>query len=152
MTRRINDVGLDLIKSFETLQTTGYLPTVNDKPTAGWGHTGPDVEVGVDYPLTQCVRWLLNDLAWAEDAVDSATTGITLTDNQFAALVSLTFNIGKANFDHSTVLRDLQAQDDPDAAKAFELWNKQAGEVLNGLTRRRAAEEALFNTPDGVNG
>lgn len=32
-----------LIKSFETLRLTGYLPTPNDKPTAGWGHVGPTV-------------------------------------------------------------------------------------------------------------
>ena len=145
MTRQINQAGLDLIKSFEKLRLIGYLPTPNDKPTAGYGHTGPDVQVGAAYAPSQCEAWLQQDLAWAEQTVETNAT-IGLTDNQFAALVSLCYNIGSQNFDASTLLRDLNQVDIIDAADQFAVWDKQRGVDLPGLDRRRAAEEALFNS------
>ena len=147
MPRQINQAGLDLIKGFETLRLVGYLPTPNDRPTAGWGHTGSDVQVGETYAEDQAESWLWSDLTWAEDAVDSSVT-VPLTDNQFAALVSIAFNIGATNFDHSTLLRELDSGDYADAASQFLVWDKQRGVTLAGLDRRRQAEQALFNTPD----
>ena len=71
-----------------------------------------------------------------------------LGDNQFAALVSIAFNIGGGNFDRSTLLRDLVANDIPDASAQFLVWDRQRGVELPGLERRRQAERALFDTPD----
>ena len=39
MARQINDAGLELIKSFEALRLEAYLPTPDDVPTIGYGHT-----------------------------------------------------------------------------------------------------------------
>jgi lysozyme len=122
------------------------LPTSRDVPTAGWGHTGPDVKLGVAYPLAQRQTWFAQDLKWACDTVEEHCT-VPLTDNQFAALVSICFNIGAANFDRSTLLKDLNASDTTDAAAQFLVWDKQRGVKLAGLDRRRAAEKALFETP-----
>ena len=44
----------------------------------------------------------------------------------------------------STLLRKLNAGDYAGAADEFLRWNKAGGKVLNGLTRRREAERALF--------
>ncbi len=147
MTRQTNAVGLDLIKRFEAFRPTGYLPTAQDRPTAGWGHTGADVAVGVTYPVEQCEAWLRADLAEAERAVNDAVTA-ALSDNAFAACVSLAFNIGGQAFSSSTLCRMLNALDFAGAADQFLRWNRQAGTVLPGLTRRREAERALFLTPD----
>jgi lysozyme len=143
VTRPINAAGLELIKSFEAFQPTGYLPTPDDRPTAGWGHCGDEVELGVRYPAEQCEAWLRSDLASAEDTVERTVTA-QLGDNQFAACVSLAFNIGAQAFAGSTLARMLNALDFAGAADQFLRWNRQAGEVLAGLTRRREAERALF--------
>ena len=145
MTRAINQAGLDLIKSFETCRLEAYLPTAEDRPTIGWGHTGPDVAFGDVCTQDQADAWLRADLEWAERAVEECAT-VELTDNQFAALVSIAFNIGAANFERSTLLRDLDAGETDAAAACFLAWDRQRGAVLPGLERRRAAERALFLT------
>lgn len=144
MMRQINQAGLDLIKSFETLRLTAFKPTENDVWTIGWGHT-QGVHEGDICTQDQADAWLLSDLAWAETAVETHAT-IGLSDNQFSALVSLVYNIGEPNFDSSTLLRDLNAADVVDAARQFLVWDKQRGVDLPGLDRRRKAEEALFNS------
>jgi len=148
MTRQINAAGLDLIKSFETLKLSAYMPTQNDVPTIGWGHTS-GVKMGDTCTEDKAEAFLRADLAWAEAAVEDNVT-VPLTDDEFAGLVSLCFNIGAANFDHSTLLRDLDSGDYDAAAAQFAVWNKQHGITLGGLVRRRAAEEALFETPNPV--
>jgi lysozyme len=147
--RRLSPAGAAFIQRFEAYRPVGYLPTPNDRPTAGWGHTGPDVQVGVHYSDEQCAAWFAADVEWAERVVDThAPQGIT--QNAFDALVSLTFNIGAANFDASTLLRDLTAGDDVAAADEFLRWDRQRGQVLPGLDARREAERALFDTPGPV--
>lgn len=144
MTRQINQAGLDLIKSFETCSLGAFKPTPNDVWTIGWGHT-QGVQEGDTCTQEQADAWLAQDLSWAAATVESHAT-IPLTDNQFAALVSLVYNIGATNFDASTLLRDLDAGDTSDAAAQFLVWDRQRGVDLPGLDRRRAAEEALFNS------
>jgi GH24 family phage-related lysozyme (muramidase) len=69
-----------------------------------------------------------------------------LTDNQFGALVSFTFNLGRGNLAKSTLLRKLNGGDYDGAAIEFNKWNKAGGKVLAGLVARRAAEAELFQT------
>jgi lysozyme len=147
MSRQLTQAGLDLIKSFETDQPIGMLPTPNDVPTAGWGHTGHDVRIGVFYPPEVRQAWLVADTAAACAEVCRDVT-VPLTDDEFDALVCLIFNIGRGAFRGSTLLKKLDAGDYQGAARQFLVWNKQAGKELAGLDRRRAAEEALFETPD----
>jgi peptidoglycan hydrolase-like protein with peptidoglycan-binding domain len=47
----------------------------------------------------------------------------------------------------STLLQKLNRKDYAGAAKEFARWNKAGGTVLAGLTKRRAAEAALFVKP-----
>lgn len=69
---------------------------------------------------------------------------VKLTQGQFDALVSFTYNLGARSLSTSTLLRKLNAGDYAGAADEFLRWNKAGGKVLNGLTRRREAERALF--------
>ena len=92
----------------------------------------------------QADAWFLEDVAWAEDCVNEAVK-VELTQQQFDACVSLCFNIGCGAFKKSTLVRLLNAGDFDAAALQFRVWNRQNHKVLAGLTRRRLAEEKLFN-------
>lgn len=133
---------LDIIKLHEGLHLDAYLPTPNDVPTIGYGHT-KGVKLGQRITVLQANQFLQEDIAWAEDAVNSLVK-VRLNQNQFDALVSFVFNIGATAFEKSTLLRLLNSGDYTGAANQFPRWNKQNGKVLNGLTKRRKEEQALF--------
>jgi GH24 family phage-related lysozyme (muramidase) len=67
-----------------------------------------------------------------------------LTQNQFDALVSFTFNLGVGNLQTSTLLKLLNQGLMQEAADQFLRWNKAGGKEVSGLTRRRIAERNLF--------
>ena len=69
---------------------------------------------------------------------------VGLTQGQFDALVSYTYNLGARSLSTSTLLRKLNAGDYAGAADEFLRWNKAGGKVLNWLTRRPEAARALF--------
>lgn len=144
MSRRINAAGIELIKSFEGLRLQAYRDSVGVW-TIGYGHTA-GVKAGQTITEVQASQFLLADLADAEDAVGKFVT-VPLNDNQFAALVSLTFNIGAEAFRRSTLRKKLNAGDYAAVPGQFALWVKGAGKTLPGLVRRRKAEADLWSTP-----
>ena len=91
----------------------------------------------------QAERMLLNDVQRFEPEVEHLVTA-PLSQNQWDALISFTYNLGAANLESSTLRRLLNAGDYAGAAEQFPRWNKAGGRVLPGLVRRRAAEQALF--------
>ena len=143
-----NQAGLDLIKMFEGLRLEAYVDAVGIW-TIGYGHT-KGVRAGMVITEEKAEQFLREDLADAEGAV-SRLVKVPINGNEFSALASLVFNIGSGNFQRSTVLRRLNAEDRVGAADAIEWWNKGRVNgvltVLPGLVRRRAAEKALFLTP-----
>lgn len=143
MSMRLGTRGEVLIKSFETLRLTGYLPTPNDRPTAGWGHTGPDVKMGQTYTIEQANQWFLSDVNSAVSVVSSLP--VKLTQSMFDALVSLVFNVGPSCVNgSSTIGKALRSGDYYTAWAGFALWRKQKGKDLLGLARRRSKEMVLF--------
>lgn len=80
------------------------------------------------------------------------TSNVVLNANQYGALVSWAFNVGGGNVASSTLISRLNAGQNPNTVIAEELprWNKAGGQVLPGLTRRRAAEVALARTATSV--
>ena len=133
---------LDIIKRHEGLRLEAYMPTPNDVPTIGYGHT-KGVEMGMRITHAQANEYLKQDVAWAQDTVNSLVK-VRLTQNQFDALVSFVFNVGASAFAKSTLLRMLNGGDYQGAADQLLRWDKQGGKVLRGLTKRRAEERALF--------
>jgi len=162
--------GINLIKHFEGLHD-GDLSKIGLQPkmcpagywTEGYGHViihnGRMLE-GIEnkelaYQLStikteeQAIETLLNDLVRYEDSVKTYVK-ITLTQNQFDALVSFTYNVGKGNFRGSTLLKKLNKvvvsnnKSLNEVATEFLKWNKSKGKVLKGLTLRRIAEKDLF--------
>ena len=143
---RLNIAGLSLIKAFEGLELSAYKDPIGIL-TIGYGHTGPKVQPGMSISASDAEALLHNDVSRFEDAVASLVK-VPINENEFSALVSLAFNIGVERFKESTTLRRLNKGDRLGAAEALEWFNK--GRIngrlttLPGLTRRRAAERALF--------
>jgi lysozyme len=148
MPRTINDAGLTLIKTFEGLRLNAY-QDVAGIWTIGYGHTR-DVSARMTFTQDQADQALNADLLSTETSVDRALDGVETTDNQFAAMVALSYNIGSGNFASSTVLREHRAGATQAAADAFLLWNKATIDgvlqVVRGLTNRREAERTLYLT------
>lgn len=142
-----NDAGIALIKEFEGIRLKAYPdPGTGGAPwTLGIGTTF-GITKGMTCTVEQAEAWLRRDLAVFENKVSRMVT-VPLTDNQFSALVAFTYNVGPGNLLKSTLLKKLNAGDYAGAADQFGAWNKAAGRVLPGLTRRRQAERTLFLTP-----
>lgn len=141
MTRNVNQATIDLIKSFEGDKLKAYQDSVGVW-TIGYGHTH-GVHAGQVITQAQAEQFLRDDLSQFEDHVEQLVT-THLTDNQFGALVSFAYNCGASNLQHSTLLKLVNAKQFKAAAGEFAKWNKAGGTPLAGLTRRRAAEAALF--------
>lgn len=144
MIRQINQAGLDLIKRFEGCKLTAYKCPAGVW-TIGYGSTGPHVVPGVTISQERAEQLLREDLARFEEFVETKCK--PSTDNQFAALVSFAFNVGNGNLQTSTLRRMHTSGDYTGAAEQFARWNKAAGKVLVGLSRRQAAEAALYGAP-----
>ena len=168
--REINQAGLALIEGFEQPPAGSIDQAGNVHPyldpvqvwTIGWGHA---ISSQGSHLVGEANRTLANslypdglsasdadatlraDLASAAAAVQQAVT-TTLGDNEFAALVSFTFNLGAGNLRSSTLLKYLNADDRFGAADQFGRWVQACGKVLEGLVARRRAERELFLTPD----
>ena len=136
----------DLVKGFEGRVLKAYADpaTGGDPWTIGVGHTGPEVKPGVVWTQEQADSALLADLARFARGVWNAIGEKETTQNRFDALVSFSFNVGLGNLLSSTLLRKHVAGDYAGAADQFARWNKAAGREMKGLTRRRAAEAALY--------
>ena len=143
----INQAGLNLIKQFEGLRLKAYRDAVGVW-TIGYGHTSmagdPKVKAGMVITEDEAEQILRIDLKKYEDAVKKALPGYPLTDNQYAALTSLCYNVGPGNFSKSSVVRYLRQGNPGQSADAFRAWNKAGGRVLQGLVTRREAERKLF--------
>src|SRR5271155_324831 len=132
--------GKALIQSFESLRLQAY----QDQRgiwSIGWGHT-PAVEYQTTTP-EEADEWFTQDTQTAVNAVNR-TVDVALNQNQFDALVSFTFNVGQGSEAHSTLVGLLNQGKFALAAAQFSFWNHVNGQVDAGLTRRRAAEQALF--------
>ena len=115
-----------------------------DPWTIGWGTTGPDVKKGTVWTQKQCDDRFAAHLDEFAQKVNKILGGAPTTQPQFDALVSFAYNLGPGNLSSSTLLKKHKAGDYKGAAAEFAKWNKAAGRVLPGLTRRRAAEAALY--------
>lgn len=137
---KISNTGLNLIKQFEGCHLTAYKDPIGI-PTIGYGHT-KGVKLGQKITQAQADAYLKQDLATAEKAVNNLPYDLNL--NQYSALVSFTFNCGAANLKKLTnnnkrTLAQISAR--------IPNYNRAGNSVLLGLTRRRAAEKALFDKP-----
>ncbi|CCX31104.1 lysozyme-like domain-containing protein [Pyronema domesticum] len=155
----INAATISLIKSFE-----GFVPSPKPDPiglpTVGYGHLCKKkgcAEVKYKFPLTEATAaQLLQDDAYTFRKCVAAAIkdSVTLTDNQYGALVSWAFNVGCGGVQTSTLVKRLNRGENKNIVASQELikWNKAGNppKPMNGLTRRRNAEIALFKKASSV--
>jgi lysozyme len=145
---KLSQKGLELIKSFEGLKLKPYLcPALI--PTIGFGNTyypdGTKVKL-TDASITkekaeELLKFLL---VTYEKAVDSFCRD-DISQSQFDALASFCYNVGAGNLQKSTLIKKVNANPQDTTIRAeFMKWNKAAGKVLLGLTKRRTAEANLY--------
>lgn len=141
---KLSQRGIDLIKQFEGYSSKAYPdPATGGAPwTIGYGTT-KGVNPGMVITAEQAEKMLRDDVAKFESGV-SAMLKVPTTQGQFDAMVSLAYNIGLGNFGKSTLLRKHNEKCYSCAAGQFPAWNRAAGKVMNGLTRRRNAERAMY--------
>ncbi|NIG74965.1 lysozyme [Klebsiella sp. Ap-873] len=141
-----SEKGIALIKQFEGCRLTAYQDSVGVW-TIGYGWTNPvdgkPVKAGMTITQEVAERLLKTGLVSYENDV-SKLVKVKLSQGQFDALVSFTYNLGVRSLSTSTLLKKLNAGDYRGAADEFPRWNKAGGKVLAGLTRRREAERSLF--------
>lgn len=130
-----------LVREFESCRLEAYRCPAGI-PTIGYGHTR-GVKMGDRCSVQQADVWLTEDMQDAEAAVASLVKK-PLTQSQFDALVSFTFNLGAGRLAESTLLVLLNRGNYAGAAAQFQRWDKSKGVTLAGLVRRRKAEAELF--------
>jgi lysozyme len=134
----------DLISKWESFSAKPYVCPAG-KWTIGYGHTKGVTETSPPITIEQAVDLLAEDAEEAAEAINRLCKA-TLTQGQFDAMCSLTFNIGIAAFTKSTLLKMVNAGNWAGAARQFDLWIHSNGRVLNGLVERRKEERALFES------
>jgi len=147
----VSEKGIKLIKRYEGLKLRAYRCQAKVL-TIGYGHT-KGVKPGQQITSEKAEKLLLQDIKKHTNkiVISLKQAGASVNQNQLDALVSLSFNIGICAFLSSTLFRRIREKDYARAALEFGKWNKitSNGKKVesNGLTRRRAAEKKLFETP-----
>ncbi|QIC87521.1 lysozyme [Serratia liquefaciens] len=143
---RISNKGISLIKEFEGCKLKAYQDSVGVW-TLGYGWTQPvdGRKIGPGMVIDQATaeRLLKCGLVQYEQGVNQLVK-VIITQGQFDALVSFSYNLGLRSLSTSTLLRKLNAGDKQGAADEFGKWVNAGGVRLNGLVKRREAERKLF--------
>jgi GH24 family phage-related lysozyme (muramidase) len=136
-----------IVAEFEGCRLEPYLCAAG-VPTIGYGRTGKDITLGTKrINQAQADQWLAEDLQRFADGIHRLLPGSQLWGaNQQAALISWALNVGLGAVESSTLRKRLLGGEPGIIVIPQELpkWDKANGKPLLGLTRRRAAEVALF--------
>jgi len=147
MVRQVNAATVSLLDTSEACHLTAYRDP-SGILTIGWGETGPQVKLGMTITQAAADAWRNQKIAVTAAFVEKRVR-VTLTNNQFGALVDFAYNSGVGAFAGSTLLRKLNAGNFAAVPDQLKRWVKdENGTVLGGLVTRRNKEIALWSTPD----
>lgn len=133
--------GAFLVAPFEGKENKVYVDPVGIL-TSCYGHTGNELKKGQVFTDEQCLDQLAEDLL-EHDKKMLRYVYVPLSEEEHAAYLSFTYNVGVGAFKNSTLLKKLNAGDRVGACNELTRWNKAGGKVLNGLTKRRQAEREM---------
>jgi len=138
------------ITEYESFASNPYYASAAEKEkgskTIGYGHV---IKVGehFDSPITkeQAIELFEKDLEKYSIGVRSLTKDVKLTQQQFDALVSFSYNVGLGAFEDSTLLKVIKRGGSDEEVKAqLDRWTRAGGEHLVGLWRRRQDEFEIW--------
>ncbi len=142
-----NQEGLAIIKHYEGFSPTPYLDPIGI-PTIGygsiWGLDRARVSMAHEEISEDDGEILLARMLHQTERAVRRLVGVPLSDHQFSALVSFTYNLGSGNLQRSTLRMKANRGDMAGAADEFPKWRRAGGRILKGLVRRRAAERRLW--------
>lgn len=140
---------INLIKKFEGLRLRPYLDSARI-PTIGYGTikypNGKRVTMQ-DAPITEseAFSYLMFDVTSFSKNMNRYITTSHLSQNQYDALVSFTYNIGIGAFANSTLLRKVNHNpNDASIYNEFLKWKRAGGKVVQGLLNRRIMEAKFY--------
>jgi lysozyme len=134
--------GLALVKFYEGCKLEAYQDIVGVW-TIGYGQT-KGVKPGMVITQAQADEDVIATYDSFEAGVKNLLK-VSVTDNQLGALTSFAYNLGLGSLAGSTLLKLLNSGSPASVVAAqFARWNQAGGKPVDGLTRRRKAEAALF--------
>lgn len=143
--RHVTEEGLNLIKQFEGFSPTIYICPAG-YPTIGYGHVvlaHEQDQFAAGITQAEATEILRKDVRTAERGV-LRLIAVPLTDGQFDALVSFTFNLGAGALQRSTLRRKVNRGEHESVPAELLKWVWAAGKRLPGLVRRRRAEALAY--------
>ena len=141
---KTNRACINIIKEFEGVRLNAYRG-LSGAFLIGYGHMA-DVHKGMKISQKQAEKLLKEDLNRFEKDV-ARHVKVPITENQFSAMVCLSYNIGSGNFYKSTVLKKINKNLPLEAADAILMWNRVNKKVNLHQVKRRKMERALFIKP-----
>lgn len=151
--RTTSELGINFIEVFEGYYQYAYWDY--SQYTIGYGSRCEKDEypAGISEPAAHAL--LKKILPNYEAGLNSflSKNDIYVTQNQYDALISFTYNFGAYVWNQNPTIakylkNGIDKYTDKQIADAFGLWVKAGGQVLPGLVERRAAEAKFFCTDD----
>lgn len=129
-----------LIGGFEGLRLNAYPDPATKGPpwTVCYGETA-GVKPGDRYTVEQCRAMLRSSLDSYANGIEKCVK-VPLPDTRYVALVSFAYNVGVGAACNSSVVRNINAGNPKAGCDALLKWNRAAGIVFPGLTKRRERE------------
>lgn len=136
----VTGIAVTLIGGFEGLRTVAYPDPATKGPpwTVCYGETD-GVKPGDRYTVEQCKDMLQNSLQKYAKGVERCVIA-PLPDKRYVALVSFAYNVGVGAACKSSVVTNINAGRTREGCDALLKWNRAAGIVFPGLTKRRERE------------
>ena len=132
------------IKEMEGLRLEAYR-CPSGVLTIGYGHTGTDVTKGMKITQARADALFDGDIARTERDVDMALGMANVSQCQYDALVSFTYNLGAGNLRKSTLLKKVKSYPgNPSIRDEFRRWVYSKGKRLPGLVKRRDWEASRY--------
>lgn len=130
--------GLIALAGYEGFRAEAYIPVPGDVPTVGFGST-EGVKLGDKITVEEGLERLYRDVGVVESAI-ARCVKVPLTQGEYDAYTSFSFNVGGAAFCSSTLVKKLNAGDYAGACSELKRWVYAGGKVLPGLIERRERE------------
>ena len=144
--------GLELIKKYEGCSLKAYKCSAGIW-TIGYGNTtylnGEKVKEGdviSQDEANKLFKDTIDNFEYQVKMILGDTLKTILPESAISALVSLAYNIGVSAFAKSTLLKVIKQNKNNlrDIEFQWLRWNKAGGVILNGLTKRREEEFAIY--------